>query len=651
MYELNTEVNYDPRNYRKGQAKTWATYRRLLRYIGRYKGRFFLSIVFSFLVAGSFVNLIAGMGKVATIVISSEEEAQKSVAKDVEHIQYVQTKLAFLGSLAPTDIDEWYQSWVASSRATPEGKWRVLLWASMAAITLSIIIGIARFLQEYLAGGIGANISVTLGEEMFESLIVLPNRFYDKNATGEIMARFTNDIFVVNRGLAAVLVKLLSEPIKIVAFVALAFWTDPMLTLVGICVLPPVVFAIIRIGRKVKKSVRRSLEKIASMAVVLNETFSGITIVKAYCTEALEIVRLKTEIRKLRRYLLQMLRADAAIGPITEFLLVSGFVVFVLLSARKVLDGDLTPGQLLGLYLALGMMLDPVRKLSTINNQIQTSVASADRVFEFIDMRPDVEEAPDAVKLGPIQQVLRFENVYFEYEPDRPVLGGVSFEIKKGEMVALVGFSGSGKSTIAKLIPRFYDVTSGSITLDGVDIRKATFKSLREQIGIVPQEIILFDRTVKENIAFAGDRYSEERIVQAAKAAHAHDFISALPQGYDTPIGESGALLSGGQRQRVAIARALVKDPAILILDEATSSLDSESEKAIQEAIEEFVVGRTTLVIAHRLSTVRRANRIVVMSEGLVVEQGTHQELMQKNGMYRRLYDVQFASQDQPASV
>ena len=465
------------------------------------------------------------------------------------------------------------------------------------------------------------------------------------------MARFTNDIFMVNRGLSAVFVKLLSEPVKLVSFLGIALATDVGLTLIGICVLPPVAYVIVRIGRKVKKSVRRSLEKIASMAIVLNETFGGIAIVKAFCTEPNEIVRLRTEIQKLRRYLLQMVRADAAIGPITEVLLIFGFLAFILLSAKKVLSGDMDAGDLTALYLSLALMLDPVRKLSTINNQIQTSVASAERVFEYIDLVPEIVEVPSPKAIGPMKDILCFKDVTFGYAPDRPVLKGVSFNVRKGEMVAIVGFSGAGKSTIAKLVPRFYDIDGGGITIDGVDIREATFLSLRGQIGIVTQENVLFDRTVRENIAFAPNKYTEEQVIRAAKAAHAHEFISGLPQGYDTQIGESGSQLSGGQRQRIAIARALVKDPAILILDEATSSLDSESEKAIQEAIQEFVVGRTSIVIAHRLSTVRRADRIVVLNEGKVAEEGTHAELLARDGLYKRLYEIQFASQGEGADA
>ncbi|MCX5757790.1 MAG: ABC transporter ATP-binding protein [Candidatus Hydrogenedentes bacterium] len=508
---------------------------------------------------------------------------------------------------------------------------------------MSFSTGFARFLQEFFAGAIGVNVSISLGNEMYENTIGLSIPFFERRTTGEIIARFTNDIFMVNRGLTMVFIRLFREPVKIFFCLMLALSVNWRLTLAVLLVLPAIGYVIYAIGRKVKKSVRNSLQRIASMSGIVAETVSGIAVVKAYCMEAYETERVHAELQRIRRYMTKMVKADAAIDPAAEFLMMVGLGVFILLANSAFESGQIDGGGLVILFGALAAMMDPLRKLSGVNNMIQTSVASAERVFEFIDMQPDILEAPNAVELPPLKQSIRFDDVRFSYDGTTPILQGVSFEIRKGEMAALVGFSGSGKSTIAKLIPRFYDPQQGAITIDGTDIRRATFKSLRAQIGVVTQDTVLFNDTVRVNIAYGHGGYSDERVRQAASAAHASEFIERLPEQYDTNIGESGGTLSGGQRQRLAIARAVIKDPAILILDEATSSLDSESERAIQSAIEEFVVGRTTLVIAHRLSTVQRADRILVIDNGQVVEQGRHEELIACGGLYRRLYDVQFA--------
>ena len=417
---------------------------------------------------------------------------------------------------------------------------------------------------------------------------------------------------------------------------------DWQLTLIGICVLPLVLYTLISIGKKMRSSVKRSLQKIAGMATVVNETIRGVAIIKGFGMEEYEVGRVHREVQRLRKFLLRMVTLHAATGPSTEFILVLGIVSFVLFSGRRVEAGLLDAGDLVQLYFALAMMLDPVRKLSDVNNLIQTSVASAQRCFEFIDMQPDIQEAPDAMELPPLASSIRFENVSFSYDGEREVLHDINLEIRKGEMIALVGPSGSGKSTFVKLLPRFYDPARGAICIDGVDIRKATFASLREQMSIVTQDTILFAERIRDNIAFGRQTYSEERIEAAARAAHADLFINDLPDGFDTVIGESGCTLSGGQRQRLAIARAIIKDPALLILDEATSSLDSESEQLIQEALDLFVQGRTTIVLALRLSTVQRADRILVMDEGRIIEQGTLEELLVKDGAYRRLHNIQF---------
>lgn len=652
MIDLTPEAKYNPRHLLKAKSSTWSIYRRLLGYAWQYKARLLISVLFAVLVAFSFSTMILSAAGAIRVLYSPPEAVQKQVASlaDAAYWPFERWERV-TGRPAPWTREEITANTSAFVENARANRGRALGWLCVVLIGVSLIGGISRFLQEYFAGAIGASVSVQLGEEMFNNVMRLSIPFFERRSSGEILARFTNDMFTVNRGLATVFVKLFREPIKAVFFLTIALKTDLRLSLAVLLVLPLTLYVIVTIGKKVKKSVRRSLQKIASMANVINETINGIFIVKAYGMEDYENARVRVEMRKLRRHLKSMVRADAGIEPATEFLMVVSLVIFILLAARAIDSGRLDIGDLFALSTALAAMMDPIRKLSSVNNMIQTSVASAERVFEFIDAKPEIVEASNAVALPPLGESLEFRDVRFAYSTKSEVLKGVNFTIRKGEMVALVGFSGAGKSTIVKLIPRFYDITGGAITIDGVDIRNASLKSLRDQIGIVTQDTILFNESIHDNIAFGREEYSRDRVHKAAIAAHAAEFIEKLPGQYDSTIGESGGTLSGGQRQRLAIARAIIKDPAILILDEATSSLDSESEQAIQKAIEEFIVGRTTIVIAHRLSTVQRADRILVIDDGRIAEEGTHRELIAAGGLYRRLYDVQFQNREEQKAV
>lgn len=657
MVDLATETDFmtKPGNAPKPQSSAWKVYSRLIGYAWNYKGRLLLAILFALIIAASFGSMLVGLGTVVKVTLYEPPAAAESGAaqpaedpaqKMADDIARNAVKMRKLIGWAPEGLDQRFMGLVTRMR---EDKMRALAITCILVVMTSFIIGVARFLQEYYAGAIGAFISTDLALAMYKNIVRQSLGFFESRPSGDILARFTNDIFMVNRGLAGVFVKLLREPFKALMFLAVAISVDPWLTLVGLCVLPPLAVSLNRLGQSVRRSVRRSLMKVASMASVVNETVRGMAIVKGFNMEEYETGRVYREIEKLRRFLRKMVKADAATEPITEFILVAGFAGFVMFSGYRVVSGKLDVGDLIQVYLALGFMLDPVRKLSAVNNMVQTSIASAERVFEFIDMKPSIVESPNAVALPPLRTALRFENVRFSYDGEREVLKGLDLEIKKGEMVALVGFSGAGKSTLAKLIPRFYDVASGAVTIDGADIREATFHSLREQISIVTQDTILFAESVRDNIAYGQTRFAEDRIRGAAQAAHALEFIENLPNAFDTVIGESGSTLSGGQRQRLAIARAIVKDPSILILDEATSSLDSESERHIQAALDRFVTGRTAVVIAHRLSTVQRADRIVVLDNGRVAEQGTHAELLAQGGIYKKLYDIQFGVEEKSA--
>ncbi len=624
----------------------WRAYSRLVTFAWRYKTRLIFSMLFALIIAASFGTMLVTVGTVIRVTFYETPEtvsdttvlddpAEKLAADTARAVEAMDRVVGWAPRQLPDLVRE-------TALAMRENRMRALFICSIFALALAFIMSAARFLQEYLAGSIGVGITTDLGSAMYANLMRQSLGFFERHSSGEILSRFTNDIFMVNRGLQGVFVKLMREPIKVAVFLAVALSVDWQLTLIGLCVLPLVLYTLVTIGKKMRKSVRRSLQKIAGMATVVNETIKGVAIVKGYNMEAYEVARVNNEISKLRRFLLRMVTLHAVTGPLTEFLLVLGVVGFVLFSGRRVEAGMLDAGDLVQLYFALAMMLDPVRKLSDVNNLIQTSIASAERCFAFIDAVPDLEEAPDAVDIGPLREGIRFENVHFSYDGEREALTDITMEIRRGEMIALVGFSGSGKSTLAKLLPRFYDPDKGTVYLDGVDIRKVSFASLRAQMSIVTQDIILFAESVRANIAFGKEQYSDDRVKAAAKAAYADHFIQELPHAYDTELGEAGNTLSGGQRQRLAIARAIIKDPALLILDEATSSLDSESERLIQEALEHFVEGRTSIVIAHRLSTVQRADRILVMDNGRIVEQGTMEELLAKEGLYKRLHDTQF---------
>jgi subfamily B ATP-binding cassette protein MsbA len=629
-------------------SSSWRVYRRLVGYALQYKGKLAVSIFFAFVIAASFGAMLFAVGTAVKLTFYNPNPASGKVRPDpaqeiAADITAYRAQVEQATGWSPPAVEQSFLNTVEAMRANPM---RALGIMCGLVVLLALTVGIARFIQEYFAGAIGAYITTDLGREMYRNLMRQPVGYFESTTAGEILARFTNDIFMVNNGLSGVFVKLMREPMKAAMFLFAAISVDLWLTLVGVFMLPPVLYILVRIGKKVRKSVRRSLQKIASMAHLVNETVQGIQIVKSFNMEQYEIARVQGEIGKLRQFLLRIVRLNAATDPITEFMLVLGIVGFVMLSGQRVVSGQLDAGDLTQLYFSLAMLLDPVRKLSSVNNQIQTSVASAERVFEFIDMKPESAiEAPDAKVLQGFEEAIRFHEVHFAYGKGAEVLKGVDLEIRKGELVALVGPSGAGKSTLVKLLPRFYDVTQGSITFDGHDIRSLTLESLRDQIGMVTQDNILFAESIRKNIAFGRDDYDDARVRNAARAANAAEFIEALPMGYDTPLAESGVSLSGGQRQRIAIARAIIKDPAILILDEATSSLDSESERLIQEALDHFIAGRTAIVIAHRLSTIRRADRIVVMDQGKVVQQGRHEELLAAGGLYKRLYDTQFGLQ------
>ena len=468
--------------------------------------------------------------------------------------------------------------------------------------------------------------------------------YFNKKQTGTISSIVMNDVEQLQIALGVVFQRLFVEPVNIIIFVALLFIISWKLALIAIIIIPLAGISIIGIGWSIRRKSRRTQTKIAEIMQILTETLSSIRIVKAFVNEKEEVKKFTGESQNYFNLLLQRARLNLISGPVTESFGVIIGVVLLWYGGMEVLSNEgLSPEDFIRFIVILFSILGPIKQMSNVNIKIQMGAASAERIFGLLDTPPEIVEKADAVDLGEFRQSIEFDRVHFEYnDGDERVLDEVSFTINKGEVVAMVGPSGSGKSTIADLIPRFYDVSRGTIRIDGHDIRESTLASIRGNMGIVTQEVILFNDTIRNNIAYGQPNVSEEAIRQAADAANATTFIEETTHGFDTLIGERGVNLSGGQKQRLAIARALLKNPSILILDEATSALDTESEKMVQRAIEVLMKDRTALVIAHRLSTVQNADKIIVLEKGKIIEVGSHTDLYNKAGLYRRLYDIQF---------
>lgn len=481
-------------------------------------------------------------------------------------------------------------------------------------------------------------------DRLYKHIQTLSLGYFHKKQTGSITSIVMNDVEQLQVALAVVFQRLFVEPINILTFVTLLFIISWKLALIAIVIIPLAGITIIGIGRSIRRKSRRTQEKIAEIMQILTETLTSIRIVKAFVNEKEEVKKFTGESQNYFKLLLKRARLDLISAPVTESFGVIIGVVLLWYGGLEVLSTQgVSAEDFIRFIVILFAILGPIKQMSNVNLKIQVGAASAERIFELLDTPPEIVEDLNPVDLKVFKNSIEFDKVHFEYnDGDSLVLDQVTFSIKKGEVVAMVGPSGSGKSTIADLIPRFYDVTTGSIRIDGYDLRKATLASIRGNMGIVTQEVILFNDTIKNNIAYAQPNVSDDAIKQAAEAANALDFIEKSPEGFNTLIGERGVNLSGGQKQRLAIARALLKNPPILILDEATSALDTESEKKVQNAIENLMKDRTALVIAHRLSTVQNADKIIVINEGHVVEIGTHNQLYENDGLYRRLYDIQF---------
>ncbi|MCB8959516.1 MAG: ATP-binding cassette domain-containing protein [Ardenticatenales bacterium] len=480
---------------------------------------------------------------------------------------------------------------------------------------------------------------------VFAHVQMLSLRYFGDNRTGELVSRLTNDVSLLQRSISTDLVALLRQAIMLIGAAILLFYLNLRLTLIILTGIPIISLLIVFLGMRIRKASRQIQDALAEAANVIEETIAGIRIVKSFAREPYEIGRFRERVNETFAAAMRHARIRAVLSPAIGFLAFMSLTVTIWFGGYEVLQGRLTPGELVAYFIYTFMVAGPVATLADLYSQYQTALGASERIFSLLDTVPEIRDSEGNEPLGTVRGDIRFEHVSFDYSERVAVLREVDFQVAPGQVVALVGPSGAGKSTLVNLIPRFYDTGTGRILIDGRDIRHVQLRSLREQIGIVPQETILFADTVFNNIRYGRLDASQADVEAAARAANAHEFIlQDLPDGYQTLVGERGVKLSGGQRQRVAIARAILKDPRILILDEATSSLDSESESLVQEALERLMAGRTAFVIAHRLSTIVNADWILVMDDGRVVEQGTHKTLLtDASGLYRRLHDMQFA--------
>ncbi len=525
---------------------------------------------------------------------------------------------------------------------------RALAKICIAFLVIFFVKGVFGYLQTFLMVTVEQNVIRDLRDALFSHLNQLSLSYFHGKRTGQLISRITNDVVLVRRALVATFANFFREAILAFLYLGLAVWISWRLALITFVVLPPIVFLMARIGKRLRKRSARVQERMADITSTLEESIAGVRVVKAFGMEDYEKRRFFRHTWDYFRTSIRLELLSAMAGPLVEYLGVIGVVVILWYGGSQVIaGGDVSPDWFLVFLGSVLSAMQPMRKLSRANNDLQVGLAAAKRVFDVLDTAPAVIEPVDGVVLSSFEERISYEGVSFRYDTGGDVLRDIDLTVERGDVVAIVGPSGAGKSTLLDLLPRFYDPTDGRVTIDGVDVRDVDLRSLRQLMGIVTQETVLFNDTVRNNIAYGLEGAGDDEIVAAAKAANAHGFISAMPQGYDTEIGERGVMLSGGERQRIAIARAILKNPPILILDEATSSLDTESERLVQEAIEHLLRGRTVLVIAHRLSTVRNSDRIVVLERGTIRETGTHEELMSLGGLYRYLYDMQFV--DAPA--
>jgi len=596
---------------------------RLQRYALAHKGKLSLAILAMLLVALLSAISIGAIQPILDLILSPTD-----APSFISLPKALQDRLGpFVNSLA----------WVRQTD-------KLTVVAAICGVLLALILlkGVLMYFHKFVMNYVAEHVMMEVRNDLYAVVHTLSLGFFSRKPTGEIMARLTLDVNLLGDTVIVAFGQALREPFHILSFGALLFLLHWQLALLCVLVLPLTFIPIAKFGKKIRHRGLQVQERRAELNTILQEALTGIRIVKAFVAEEYERLRFNRKNREAFGASVRIARVDALSSPVLEVLGGIGIMGIVVLGSFLVLRQILSLGELLVFVGALVSMFQPIKRLGGLNNFIQRGMAGVERVFELMDTRPDLQEAPDAVPLPAVRGAVAFRGVSFAYDGAQPVLRDLSFEVRPGELVAIVGSSGAGKSTLVNLLPRFYDPSAGRVEIDGTDVRRVTFRSLREQIGIVTQEIILFDDTVYNNIAYGQWGVAPEQVREAARIAHAAEFVERLPEGYETRIGERGIRLSGGEKQRIAIARAVLRDPPILILDEATSALDAESERLVQDALDRLMKGRTTFVIAHRLSTIIRADKILVVEHGEIVETGTHHQLLEARGVYYRLYQKQF---------
>ena len=551
-------------------------------------------------------------------------------------------KILGKGQIAlPGKAPEWLTNLVNNVNAIPSE--RLLTIVAIGCLVIFLLKGIFAFLQGYLMNEVSQRVMRDMRFRLYQSIQNLSLDYFSKKRTGELISRITNDVAVVENAVSYGVTDLFYQSFRLLVFSVIILFIYPKVFIIALILAALLLIPMRQIGRKLKVLSRKSQDKMADINSLLFETISGVRVVKAFSMEEYETNRFRAQNQDIYKLRMKAIRRMLWINPITEFVGAAFGVGILLWFGRQVILGHVSFG-VFGLFLgSLLSMLNPIKKLSNVNALIQQALAANERVYAVLNTQPTVVEKLDAQDLAPVRTKISIKNVDFYYDDEKMIiLRNVSLDIGAGDIVAIVGPTGAGKSSLVNLIPRFYDPVRGSVTIDGVDLKDVTFKSLRRQIGIVTQETILFNDTVRANIAYGHLEASDDYVHEAARKAFAHDFIMRLPQGYDTVIGDRGFRLSGGERQRIAIARAILKNAPILILDEATSQLDSQSEQYVQEAIDELMKNRTVICIAHRLSTIKKSKKIAVLDSGQIVGEGTHEELIKTCALYRTLYETQF---------